>query len=875
MKKLLPLVLVLLLLAAGFLFRDQLLDLGRAAWSAASDLIAQIANRQSKTENLLVASGSIEARTVDIASPAGGRIAGLHVVEGQQVSAGELLAEMDASVLDAQIAEAEAAVAAAQAQVALLKAGAREADLSVARAAVGQAEAAADAAYAGWQDALAAIDAPGELDVQIAQASAALRAATEQAAAATAAAAAAGLEQQLWGRIVKLLEEGADVALPIPGGGTIHVDAPPERLAYANLQWNLASQRAWEAHARQITASTARDAGQQTLADLREQDAEPLALQGKADIAAAQHKAAAAAVTTARANVAVLEAGAAAEQIAAAESVVAQAQAAVAALQTKKAQARIPAPAAGAISAVIAHSGEVVAPAAAIVRLADLVEVTLTVYVPEPRVGEVSLGQPVQINVDSFPGRTFAGTVTHIADEAEFTPRNVQTAEERATTVFAVKIAAANPDAALKPGMPADVSFSAGPPTGDQSSAVATTQHAARKTQNATPGSGDATNAYSGAIEATEIKVAAELGGRVVQVNAGEGDAVMAGQVLVEIDGAELAARRNQAAAAAATARADRARVAAAPQPERIAQAEAGVAQAEAGLATAQAALAAAQTQRDRPQALEARINAARGQVRAATAAIDAARAGLKTAQVLQDSLPNPGSDEDKTRRAIYDQNVSAAEALVRAAQAQENGARAVLAQLLAIRDRPVAADAAVHQAEGGVAAAQAALRTSQAVLAQAQARAQPEAIAAAEARVAQAEAALATLNVTAAKLAVRSPITGTVAVQAIQLGEVASPGSALFTVIDLSQARLTIYVPTSQIGQVRLGQAAGVTVDAYPGRTFAGRVTRIADEAEFTPKNVQTQEERVKTVFAVEIALENAEGLLRPGMPADATLEP
>ena len=81
--------------------------------------------------------------------------------------------------------------------------------------------------------------------------------------------------------------------------------------------------------------------------------------------------------------------------------------------------------------------------------------------------------------------------------------------------------------------------------------------------------------------------------------------------------------------------------------------------------------------------------------------------------------------------------------------------------------------------------------------------------------------------------------------------------------------------MPTGQIGRVRLGQSAAVNVDAYPGRVFTGTVTYVADRAEFTPRNVQTQEERVKTVFAVEVALENPEGLLKPGMPADAQLKP
>jgi multidrug resistance efflux pump len=82
--------------------------------------------------------------------------------------------------------------------------------------------------------------------------------------------------------------------------------------------------------------------------------------------------------------------------------------------------------------------------------------VRLTIYVGETDIGRVRQGQQVDVTVDSFPGRTFAGRVTFIAQEAEFTPRNVQTKDERATTVFAVRVELPNPDRALKPGMPAD-----------------------------------------------------------------------------------------------------------------------------------------------------------------------------------------------------------------------------------------------------------------------------------------------------------------------------------------------------------------------------------------------------------------------------------
>ncbi len=136
-----------------------------------------------------------------------------------------------------------------------------------------------------------------------------------------------------------------------------------------------------------------------------------------------------------------------------------------------------------------------------------------------------------------------------------------------------------------------------------------------------------------------------------------------------------------------------------------------------------------------------------------------------------------------------------------------------------------------------------------------------------------QAEAALRLVQVQRDKLALRSPIAGLVTSRLVEPGELAAPGAVLMIVADLDLVTLQIFVPTDRIGRVRLGQEAIVTVDSFPGRQFQGHVVYIADRAEFTPKNVQTQEDRVQTVFAVKVRLDNPEHLLKPGMPADATL--
>jgi HlyD family secretion protein len=367
------------------------------------------------------------------------------------------------------------------------------------------------------------------------------------------------------------------------------------------------------------------------------------------------------------------------------------------------------------------------------------------------------------------------------------------------------------------------------------------------------------------------VAVAAELGGRIVATSRSEGDSVAPDDRLAVLDTAALEAQLHETEALVAAAEAEAAEVKAAAQPERIEQAKAGVHQAEVAVQGARLALEDAMTLRKTPQALDARINAARSQLALTAAAMDPARAASRGAGAA-DSLPNPGSAEDKARRAIYDQQVIAAQADLRAAEAQDQGARDVLAQLGAIRANPVALEAAVHQAESGVAQAEAALETARAALAKVEAPPQPEAVALADA-VARARAAADILRANLAKGEVYSPVAGVISTQSAFAGEVVQPGQPIYTVSDPTRLTLRIYVPAGRMGDVSLAQPAEIRVDAYPGEVFRGAVSRIADQAEYTPRNVQTQEERVKTVFAVEIELESP---VRCGGDArDAVLAP
>ncbi len=179
-----------------------------------------------------------------------------------------------------------------------------------------------------------------------------------------------------------------------------------------------------------------------------------------------QLDAATAARDMASANLTNLKNGARPEQIAAAQAQVdaarAQADAAQATLNLIDVQIgklTVSAPAAGVVLDRPLNAGEIAPAGATVVEIGSLDNVTLTVYIPEDQYGQIKLGEKAAITVDSYPGRTFDGTVQYISDQAEFTPRNVQTVESRSTTVYAIKIAIPNPDHALKPGMPADASF--------------------------------------------------------------------------------------------------------------------------------------------------------------------------------------------------------------------------------------------------------------------------------------------------------------------------------------------------------------------------------------------------------------------------------
>jgi len=382
-----------------------------------------------------------------------------------------------------------------------------------------------------------------------------------------------------------------------------------------------------------------------------------------------------------------------------------------------------------------------------------------------------------------------------------------------------------------------------------------------------------------------------------------------------EIRAAQATARQAKAAAQAAQAKLDQ--LQAGLRPEEIRQTEAAYEAAAAQVAAARAQLADLQagarvqetaqaraqidkastalhkTRKDYERALSlvSQGAMAQQQLDATTAAYEAAQADLKTARERLGLLQaGARTDQVQTAKAQLDSALanqkSAREALALARQGPRrediDQAKAAVRQAQASYDAAVAsldlvrAGARTGQrdtARRQVGEAQAALNLARENRRQVELR-RADADAA-QAQVSQAEAALEALQASLDKYRVAAPAAGIIDDTHVRIGEVVRPGSSLATLVDFSDTWVTVYVPEPRLARVVVGHRAEVTVDGLPGQSFTGKVRRIASEAEFTPKYVQTQDERARTVFAVEIALPNPQGLLKPGMPADAVIAP
>jgi HlyD family secretion protein len=303
----------------------------------------------------------------------------------------------------------------------------------------------------------------------------------------------------------------------------------------------------------------------------------------------------------------------------------------------------------------------------------------------------------------------------------------------------------------------------------------------------------------SGYVEATDVRVAPEVGGRLLDVAVAEGDRVAAGDVIARIDtaDAELTLRRVQA---------------------------------ERDQAQAQLALLQAGSRAEDIRQAQSQQQAAQNDVKAAQADADAATADVQRFEHLLQA--NAGSvkqrDDAVTRRDV------------------------ALARVRAAQDRARATADAVARLKSG---------------------ARPQEIAGARARVAALDAQIAAVQKSVADAVVKAPAGGVVTSKILHTGEMAAPRAPIVVVTDLDHAWANVYVDERLVPQLKIGQTAALITDA--GQRLSGTITFISPKAEFTPRNVQTAEERSKLVYRIKVTADNRAGVLKPGMPVEADLSP
>lgn len=377
----------------------------------------------------------------------------------------------------------------------------------------------------------------------------------------------------------------------------------------------------------------------------------------------------------------------------------------------------------------------------------------------------------------------------------------------------------------------------------------------------------------SGSIEGEAVAIVSEFGGRILHLDVDEGDEVEAGQMLVMLDTSSMQAQLAQAEAAVAAAEANLANVKAGVHPGEILAAKAEVMQAISERDAARTSWEDARVLLENPQEIETQIVQAQSALDLAETQIEQAQAQIAQAEAERFKFRGQGSMEEKGLYRVFDYQVQAATAGLEAARVNQAGIEKTLVALKALRDYPLALVSQVHMAESRYLVAEAGVAVAEARLAELKAGPTPEEVGVARALVGQAQAAVSALSTQRDKMTLITPLAGIITSRSAHTGEAALPGATLLTVSNLDVVELTIYVPEDQLGQVYLGQGVEVQVDAFPGRVFTGTVSYISQRAEFTPKNVQTEKERVNMVFSVKVKLANGDHALKPGMPADAIL--
>jgi HlyD family secretion protein len=354
----------------------------------------------------------------------------------------------------------------------------------------------------------------------------------------------------------------------------------------------------------------------------------------------------------------------------------------------------------------------------------------------------------------------------------------------------------------------------------------------------------------SGTVEMTEINVAPEAAGKILAVNVKEGDSVHVGDVLAQLDDTLL---KDQRAVAATTLQTANIALVQLTSPATIANVQAAIAQDKQNIDNAQQAY-------DNQNTFTTNQSA----VQNASASLVLAQKALTDAQNDYDKIKgDPNNNTDKA--AAYSKLYAAQTAFNSANYTYNLWLGNVKSEQLDIK-------------AGALAVAKAKLPEDQALLAVLQGGPIPDNATGAgivqlqQARIAVqlAQANLKLLDDEITKTTVNSLVNGMVMTRNAEPGSVVNAGAVMLTIGRTDELTITVYVPEDRIGEVILGQTANVSVDSFPGVVFKGVVSYISDQAEFTPRNVETVSGRKNTVFAVKLTLSDTTGKLKPGMPAD-----
>ncbi|HMN13587.1 MAG TPA: efflux RND transporter periplasmic adaptor subunit [Bellilinea sp.] len=390
----------------------------------------------------------------------------------------------------------------------------------------------------------------------------------------------------------------------------------------------------------------------------------------------------------------------------------------------------------------------------------------------------------------------------------------------------------------------------------------------------------------SGIISVTEINIASQIGGTVASIKVNEGSNVKKGDVLFHLDDSLLQAQRNQASAAVT-----------------VAEKAVNSARIQYDIAVNSARL---QDQQNRvnswniPQPDEfdtpvwyfdkvEKINSAKAEVDAAAADLEIEKANLE--KVLADNTSQGFLSAEKRLADAQAAFLIADQVLTQANDAKDkedisnyandlyDTAKTELSSAQTEYKRLLTSQAATEVLEARARVRVAQERSDRAVDylnslesgdQSLMVQAADSGVQQAEAVLAQAQAALALIDIQLEKTTIKSPADGVVLTRNLEEGEMLVPGSVALIIGQLQEVSLTVYIPETEYGKIKLGDTVSITVDSFPGENFSGSVTYISDQAEFTPRNVQTVDGRKTTVYAVKITVPNTNLELKPGMPAD-----